>query len=90
MKIEIHFGDIKEVLEARDAAESLSRLKAETAARAPLLLRGIIKSLGDIQFAQEAVKRENATSGRSDALPQTAQEFLDWAVERGYATVLDA
>ena len=89
MKIQIQIGDIKEVLEAKDGAEALSKLKAEAANRAPFLVRGVIRSLSDIQFAQEAVKRDNAANGRSDALPKSPQEFLDWAVARGYATVLD-
>jgi hypothetical protein len=42
-----------------------------------------------MQFAQEAVKRDNAANGRDDALPNSPQEFLDWAVERGYATVIE-
>jgi hypothetical protein len=90
MKIKIHFQNIQETVEVRDAAEALSKLKAEAAARAPLLVRGVIKSLGDIQFAQEAVKRDNAASGQSAALPQTAEEFLKWATARGYATIIES
>ena len=89
MKIQINIGDINETLEASDASDALSKLKAEAASRAPFLLKGIIKSLGDLQFAQEAVKRDNSANGRSDALPQSPQEFLDWAVGRGYATVIE-
>lgn len=89
MKIEIHVGDINEVLEATDDADALSKLKAETANRAPFLVRGVIRSLSDIHFAQEAVKRDNSANARSDSLPQSPQEFLDWAVARGYASVLE-
>lgn len=90
MKIEIHFEEIHEIHEVQDAAEALSKLKAETVSRAPQMLRGIIRSLSDLQFAQEAVKRANIANGRRDALPQSAQDFLEWATERGYATVLEA
>ncbi len=89
MKIRIHFNEVRETLEARDAGEALTRLKIEAASRAPFLLRGVIKRLGDMQFATEAVKHDNATHGRSDALPRSAQEFLDWAVKRGYATIIE-
>ena len=90
MKIKIHIQDIEETVEVRDADEALGKLKSEAAARAPFLLRGVIKSLSNVSFAQEAVKRDNAAHGRNDVLPKSAQEFLDWAVERGYATILEA
>lgn len=89
MKVNIHINEINETLDVRDAYEALSRLKAEAAKRAPFLMRGVIKALGDVQFAQEAVKRDNSAHGRNDPLPQSAQEFLDWAVERGYASVTE-
>lgn len=89
MKIQIHVQDINQTVDVKDAAEALSRLKDEAAARAPFLLRGVIRSLGDLNFAGEVVKRANASEGRNDALPQSAQAFLDWAVERGYATIIE-
>jgi len=89
MKIKIHYQDIQEVVEVRDAADALSRLKAEAAKRAPLLLRGVVKNMGDLTFAAEAVKRANGASGLNDPAPATAQQFLDWAVARGYATVIE-
>ena len=89
MKIKIHYQDIQETVEVRDAADALSRLKGEAAKRAPFLLRGVVKSMSDMAFAAEAVKRANGASGRSDPIPASAQQFLDWAVARGYATVLE-
>lgn len=89
MKIEIHVQEIRQTVEVRNADEALSMMKAEAADRAPFLLRGIIKSLSDLSFAAEVVKRANAAEGRQDAIPKSAQEFLDWAVERGYATILE-
>ena len=89
MKLEIHVQDIRQTVEVRDAAEALSMMKAEAASRAPFLLRGVIKSLADLNFACEVVKRANASEGRQDALPKSAQEFLDWAIERNYATILE-
>ena len=89
MKLEIHVQDIRQTVQVADAAEALKLLKAEAAERAPFLLRGVIRSLSDLHFAGEVVKRANAAEGRDDALPQSAQQFLDWAVERGYATILE-
>jgi len=89
MKIEIHVQDIRQTVDVRNAEEALSMMKDEAASRAPFLLRGVIKSLSDSNFAAEVVKRANAAEGKQDALPQSAQEFLDWAVARGYATILE-
>lgn len=89
MKIAIHVQDIKQTVEVQNADEALSKMKEEAAMRAPFLLRAVIKSLSDANFAGEVVKRANAAEGRQDPIPQSAQEFLDWAVERGYATILE-
>jgi len=87
MKVQIHIENIQETVEAPDAAAVLHLVKREAARRAPFLLRGVINAMSDLTFAAEAVKRANSANGRSDALPRSAQEFLDWAVTRGYATV---
>ena len=89
MKIEIHVQDIRQTVEVRDAAQALSMMKDEAANRAPFLLKGVIKSFSDLNFAAEVVKRANSSEGRQDAIPQTAQQFLEWAVKRGYATILE-
>jgi len=89
MKIQIHYEEIQETVEVRDAADALSRLKAEAAKRAPFLLRAIVKGMSDMGFAAEGVKRANSQFGRNDPIPGTPQQFLDWAVERGYATILE-
>ena len=88
MTIAIHVQDIKQTVDVRDAEEALSMMKDEAATRAPFLLRAVINSLSDANFAAEVVKRANASEGRQDPIPQSAQEFLDWAVEQGYATIL--
>lgn len=88
MKLHVRIENlIDETFEAQNADEALHRVKAEAARRAPFLQRAVINAMSDHAFAAEAVKRVNAHSGRSDAIPQTAQGFLDWATERGYVTV---
>ena len=87
MKLHIHLQGINERVEVADAAQALQRFKAEAAKRAPMLLRPVIKSMSDLSFAAEAVKRSNGQSGRNDPAPASAQQFLDWAVERGYVSV---
>jgi len=90
LKLEIHVQDIRQTVEVKDADEALSALKKEAASRAPFLLKGIIIGMGDLQFAGEVVKRANAAEKREDPIPKSAREFLDWAVARNYATILEA
>jgi hypothetical protein len=89
MKVRIQVGDVDEIVAARDAGDLLAQAKAEAARRAPFLLRGMVRGLSDAQFAGEVVKRANAAAGHDDPSPRSAQEFLDWALRRGYATILE-
>ena len=88
MKLHIHVQKVDEIVEVKDAAEALRRTRQEAAKRAPMLLRPVLNAMSDMAFAGEAVKRHNGESGRSDAIPQSAQEFLDWAIERGFVSVM--
>ena len=87
MRLHIQIAGVDERVEVRDADEALKRFKGEAAKRAPFLLRAVVKGMSDLTFAGEAVKRANAQSGRDDAAPRSSQEFLDWAIARGYVTV---
>jgi hypothetical protein len=87
MKLHIHVQNIRETVEVQSADEALRRFKQETAKRAPMMLRPFINSMSDLNFAAEAVKRNNQASRRNDPAPTSTQQFLDWAVERGYVTV---
>ena len=90
MKLHVRIENlIDETFEATDANDALHRVKREAAQRAPFLQRAVINAMSDNAFAAEAVKRVNAHNGRSDAIPQSAQGFLDWAMERGYVTLED-
>ena len=87
MKLHIHVHEIKETVEVKDAADALRQFKQEAAKRAPFMLRPFINSMSDIAFAAEAVKRSNVELKREDPPPASAQQFLDWAVERGFVSV---
>jgi hypothetical protein len=89
MKLHIHVADIRETVEVVNADDALKKFKAEAARRAPFLLRGVINGMSELKFAAEAVKRHNGETGDRDPAPQSAQQFLDWAQQRGYVTVED-
>ena len=90
MKIRIDIQDVHEEVEASDAAGVLSQVKAEAGKRAPWLLRGPIRAMNDLSFAGEAVKQHNRQHQSNDAVPASAEEFLNWAVQRGYVTILES
>ena len=87
MKVRVTLGDIDETFEGQNADDILRKAKNEAAQRAPFLMRAIINNMSDLGFAGEVVKRSNQEEKRGDALPQSAQEFLDWAVQRGFVTI---
>lgn len=89
MKLHIHAAGVDEIVEVRDAAEALSRTKSEAAKRAPMLLRPVVRSMSELAFAAEAVKRYNAENKTNDPAPASAQQFLQWAVNRGFVTVIE-
>ncbi len=88
MKVRIKVESLDETVDVQDATALLNVIKAHASKRAPLLVRPIIKSMSDLGFAAEAVKRANAATGRSDPLPRSAQEFFEWALAQGYMSVL--
>ncbi len=88
MKVEIAIGKEKAVFEAKDEAALLRAAKTEAGKRAPFPLRAAIGVMSEIAFAAQVVARANKDSGRTDAAPRDAKAFVDWAVARGYATIL--
>jgi len=86
MTIHIHYKDIKETFEARNADEALSTFKKEAAKRSPFLMRAAINTMSDLKFAGEVVSRANKAREKNDPLPKSAQEFLKWAQINGFLT----
>ncbi|HEX8550558.1 MAG TPA: hypothetical protein VF681_03275 [Abditibacteriaceae bacterium] len=89
MKLHIHAAGVDEIVEVKDAAEALRRTKSEAAKRAPFMLRPVVNAMSDLTFAAEAVKRHNAEKKRNDAIPKSAEEFLQWGIERGFVSVVE-
>lgn len=52
-------------------------------------MRAVVNSMSDLSFAAQVVARANKDSERDDKAPKDAREFLDWAILRGYATVME-
>lgn len=89
MKIRVTIDDLNQNFEGRDAADLLHQAKAEAAKRAPFFMKAIINGMSDLNFASEIVRRANQQEKRNDALPQSAEDFLNWAQQRNFITVLE-
>lgn len=87
MTISIHYKDIKESFQAKNADEALSTFKKEAAKRSPFLVRAAINTMSDLKFAGEVVSRANKARGKDDPAPKSAQDFLKWAQTNGFLTM---
>ena len=89
MKLHIHALGVDDVVEVRDADDALSRTKTEAAKHAPMLLRPVVRAMSDQTFMAEAVKRYNSENKTDDPPPASAKQFLEWAVSRGFVTIIE-
>ncbi len=89
MKLHVRVHDIDETFEAADATAMLHVIKREVEKRAPMLMRPLVRGMSDMRFAAEVVKRAGQQKNHQDPTPATPEQFLEWAVSRGYASVED-
>ena len=77
---------INETLDAEDADAFLVAARDRVARE--LGWKGMfLKTFSGLQFAQEAVKRYNASSGASQPIPQTAADFIEFGKSTGHLVV---
>ena len=89
MTLHIHAYGVDVQAHARDAEDALRQFQDAIAGGAPKWARSLVRSAPALTVAREAVKRDNAAHKRNDPLPGSAQAFLEWAVRRGYASVVE-
>ncbi len=89
MKLQVHAYGVQVVAQARDADEALRGFKTAIISGAPKWTRPMMGQMDALTIAREAVKRDNAAQGCAEPLPSSAQEFLDWALRRGYISLLE-
>jgi len=69
----------------RSAKSALERHPAIKKALGKIKLWGL-KRMGVVAFARQVVDQHNRQTESKEPLPNTAQQFIDWAVRAGYAT----
>ena len=88
MTLELAGRTIDETLDGGSADDVLVTVKERV--ERELGWKGVfLKMLSPIGFAQEAVRRLNASAGTNYALPQSADEFLKLGIDLGFVTVLN-
>jgi hypothetical protein len=88
VKLSIEGNTIDEVIEA-PSADALLLMARDRVAKALGWKGMFLKALTPVQFAQEAVKRYNAAYGKSEPLPQSADDFVAFGKSTGNLTVLE-
>jgi hypothetical protein len=93
VKLRVNFQlkklSINETVEGADATQVLRRAKLATASKMNVLVGGLVRSMADMEFAREVVRRYNAAVGAACPMPTTPEEFIRWAVSEKLATALD-
>ena len=87
VKVNISQPEIKvnETFSGKTPEEVVAAMRARVAKEMPFLMRPIVNSMSALAFAQEVVKRYNASSKKNLPPPKSCQEFLTLAQVEGFA-----
>jgi hypothetical protein len=93
MKLYVRFDiaglSVDDVIEGENAQEITGKAKDVVATKLGTFMGALVRSMSDLQFAQEVVRRYNAAHGSSCSLPTTVEEFVMWAIAEKLATVVE-
>ncbi len=88
VKLSIEGNNIDEVIDA-PSAEALLVIARDRVAKSLGWKGMIVKAMAPVTFAQEAVKLYNKEYGKSEPLPQSATDFVEFGKRTGNLTVID-
>lgn len=86
--LELEGRTYSDTLVAPDARTLLETAKERVASEMGIL-GFVVRAMSPITFAQQVVKLYNQKYGKSQPLPRTADDFLDFGRRTGYLTVLE-
>jgi len=93
MKLHVKFDisglSVDEMIEGETSADIARTAKRVIASRLDFLSGAFVKSMSDLGFAQEVVRRYNSATGSSCSLPKSTDAFVEWVIERGLASVVE-
>ena len=89
VKLELGGRTIHETVSGANAGEIVATVKGHV--ERELGWKGIfLMAMSPVGFAQEAVRRLNASMNANYALPQTADDFIKLGIDLGIVTVVEA
>jgi hypothetical protein len=80
---------VDEIISGDTAEAVVGAMQARVAKELGLILGAVVRNMSPLAFAQEATRRYNAASGDTAPVPQSCQQFLQYGVSKGFATVLE-
>jgi hypothetical protein len=93
MKLRVNFDlqglSVDETVEGSGASEITRQAKTAIAGRLGFIAGAFVRSMPDIEFAREVVRRYNSATGTSCAAPVTVDEFIHWVLAQKLATVVE-
>ena len=93
MKLHVKFSindlTVDEPIKGDDAADVTRKAKLAIADRLGFLAGPFVRSMSDLAFAREVVRRHNSATGANCPPPAGVEEFIDWAVEQKLALIIE-
>ena len=93
MKLHVTFSisdlSVDDVIEGDGVADITHKAKLAIAERLGFLAGAFVRSMPDLEFAREVVRRYNGATGADCTLPPTVDRFVEWAIERKLASAVD-
>ena len=93
MKLQVKFDiqglSVDEAIEGAGAPEITRQAKLTIASRLGFLAGAFVKSMPDLEFSREVTRRYNAATGSHCDLPASVEDFIDWAIAQGLASVIE-
>lgn len=87
LRIPAHGEVLEETLEGATWDQLADGVRHALEARLSFVKRMAARTLSDASFWAEVVRRYNDEHGTDHSAPATAEDFIDFGVEVGYATI---
>jgi hypothetical protein len=88
VKIDIGSVRVDQTVEGATAEDIVRTLRKELEARAPFLVRPVIRAMDDRALWRKIVELHNSKFHATEPVPQSAEEFLQFGERTGYVTRL--
>ncbi|MDO8683259.1 MAG: hypothetical protein Q7N50_07250 [Armatimonadota bacterium] len=91
MRLQVNFNiqglSVNETIEGDSPADITHKAKLGIASKMGFLAGAFVRSMSDMDFACEVVRRYNSATNSSCVLPSTLDDFIAWAVAYDLAVV---